>query len=314
MPRVSVVLPTYNRRETIAEALESVLSQTCRERDVVIIDDGSTDGTAAYLFARFGAQPRAQEILNEMSPAAMRPFSHAFSVDGSTILYHYQSNRGLSAARNRGIATSRSRYIAFIEADDTWDPRHLEIHLRFHLEHPSAMVSYVGEMPAASTRARAARALPSGWIFEHVLAGSPICISSVFLNRSAIDACGAFDENLEACEDYDLWLRLATRSPIYHLGGAFVLRRSPRRDGTARAWSAEKFRAYALEKAFQGGHLNGHQRLSVAEEIVRKCERLVEGYRRTKSDERASFYERKRKRYSLEVRKLRASQLAQVQR
>lgn len=317
MARVTVVLPTFNKRENVAEALESVLTQTYTERDVVVVDDGSTDGTAVDLFARFGAQPRARQIVESMNPAAMKPFSHAFPSRGSTIVYHYQSNRGLSAARNRGILETRGRLLAFIEAEDLWDRRHLDTHIRFRQDHPAAMVTCVGECPLKGNgrrhTAKSGLAQPTGWIFEQTLTASPLCTSAVLMSRRVIEECGVFDENLEACEDYDFWLRISPRYPIYGLEGAPIMRRSPRREPSARAWSAEKFRVYALEKSFQSGHLDGHQRLLVAEEIVRKCERLVDGYRRTKSDERANFYERKRKRYSLEVRKLRASRVAQLQ-
>ncbi|MBD3235712.1 MAG: glycosyltransferase [Candidatus Eisenbacteria bacterium] len=318
MARVTVVLPTFNKRDDVAEALESVLTQTYEERDVVIVDDGSTDGTPVYLFSRFGAQPHARKIVAGMNPAALRPFSHAFPSHGSTIIYHYQPNRGLSAARNRGILETRGQLLAFLEAEDVWDLRHLETHMRFRQEHPAALVTCVGECPAGGngrgTRGAKLRQISGeGWIFEQTLTSSPLCTSAVMLQRSVVEKCGLFDENLEACEDYDFWLRISARYPVYGLEGAPILRRSLRRKPSARAWSAEKFRVYALEKSFQSGHLDGRQRLLVAEEVVRKCERLVDGYRRTRSEERANFYERKRKRYSLEVRKLRASQVAQVQ-
>jgi glycosyltransferase involved in cell wall biosynthesis len=316
MARVSVVLSTYNKREMVAEALDSVLAQTYKDCEVLLVDDGSTDATPAYLFARFGAQPKAQKIVSAMNPTSMRPFKHGFTSNGTTIVYHYITNRGLSAARNWGIQLTRSRHIALLEAEDVWNSRHLETHMRFHKDHPGAMVTRVGERCGkAAEKSRAAKTTlgPSGWIFEQAVHSSPMCTSTALIRKTCFQECGAFDENLPACEDYDLWLRLAARYPIYGLEGATVTRRSPRRDSSSRSWSWDRFRVYALEKAFQSGHLSSTQRFLVAEEIVRKCERLVDGFRRHKSAERSNFYERKRKRFVLEVRKLRASQIAKAQ-
>ncbi|MCK4412845.1 MAG: glycosyltransferase family 2 protein [Candidatus Eisenbacteria sp.] len=315
MVRVSVVIPVHNRRDMVVEALESVLAQSYRHFEIVVSDDGSTDRTPAQVFATLGAEPRAIEILEQMNPGSIRPFGHVFSHGENTIQYHYSHNRGLSAARNRGVRHARGYYVAFLEAEDLWDPTHLETHMAFLDSHPDAYISHVAERPAkGGRRGRRAHKTPpsSGWIFEQALTAAPVTISSAVVHRSCFNECGFFDENLPACEDYDLWLRLAARHPIHFLdGGVAVTRRSTRLDSPSRGWSWERFRVYALEKAFQGGQLDAEQRLLVAQEIVRKCERLVEGFRRQKSDERSNFYERKRRRFAQEVRKLRASQIAQ---
>lgn len=310
MARVSVLVPTYNKKDTIGEALESVFSQTYRDFEVVIVDDGSTDGTPLHVFSTFGAQPQAIEELSRMNPTAIRPFSHPFVHDGVQIWYHYYPNRGLAAARNRGIRCARGAYVAFLEADDLWANTHLAAHVRFHETCADAAISH-GPARHVKERGRPRRsrkdAPPSGWIFERALEASPVTISAAMAHRLCFNECGAFDENLPACEDYDLWLRMSAHFPIYFVDGPEVRQRTPRPQGT-RAWSWDRYRVYALEKAFQSGKLTAEQRLLVASEIVHKCENLVEGFQNLKSEERASFYERKRKRFVLEVRKLRASQ------
>jgi hypothetical protein len=150
-------------------------------------------------------------------------------------------------------------------------------------------------------------------MFEETLEASPMSTSAVIAHRRCFAACGVFDENLPACDEYDLWVRLAARYPIYYLAdGPVVTRTSSKGDGSSRTWSWDRFRVYALEKAFQSGHLTPDQRFVVAQQIVEKCERLVEGFRRQRSDERSNFYERKRRRFAQEVRKLRASRVAPV--
>ncbi len=314
MARVSVVVPTYNRKESVADALQSVLGQTYRDFEIVIADDGSTDGTPCHLFEQLGAQAEAIEVLSRMNPTAIKPFSHAFTHDHVTIQYHYSINRGYSAARNRGIRSARGHYVAFLEPEDLWKQNHLETQLAFIDLHPDAKVCRTSEVHMKDGKARATRhkVTESGWIFRHTLEASPMSPSAVLAHRECFAACGAFDENLPACDEYDLWLRLASRYPIYYLDQQTVIRRSSRQDGSSRAWGWDRFRVYALEKAFQSGHLSPVQRFEVAEEIVHKCERLVDGFRRQKSDERSNFYERKRRRFALEVRKLRATKVATV--
>jgi glycosyltransferase involved in cell wall biosynthesis len=310
MVGATVVVPTCNKKESVTQALQSVLAQTYRNFEIAIVDDGSTDGTPAHVFRGFCTESKVVEVLSRLNPTGLRPFAHHFTCNGITVKYHYHTNRGLGAARNRGIRHARGTYIAFLEAEDIWDPLHLETQIAFFEANRWARICHVGERhvrdglrPHKPRKGEKA----SGWVFPHALEGCPTSISCTMIHRSCFAECGAFDENLPACEDYDLWLRLAARYPIYYVDGPEVVRRSPRPEISQHAWTWDRFRVYALEKAFQGGHLNPEQRFLVSQEIVNRCERLVEGFRRQKSEERANFYERKRKRFSQEVRKLRAA-------
>ncbi len=307
--RVSVVVSTFNKKEMVADCIRSILDQTFRDFEIVVSDDGSTDGTPYHVFREFQAQPKAIEILARQSPGSIRPFSHIFTSQGIPIQYHYCQSRGLSTARNRGIKAARGEYIAFLEAEDLWDERHLATQMAFIEANPATRVCYVTHKYVGEDRKRRLPdpETPDGWIFRAALERSPMCTSGVLVHRSCFAECGTFDENLPACEDYDMWVRLSAHYQIRFVEGVTVARRAMRRDGSPRAWSWDRFRVYALEKAFQSGRLTIGQRLLVAEEIVRKCERLVEGFKRQKSEERSNFYERKRRRFAQEVRKLRAS-------
>ncbi|MBP7669301.1 MAG: glycosyltransferase family 2 protein [Candidatus Eisenbacteria bacterium] len=315
MATVSVLVPLCNRRELALEAIESVLAQTFRDFELVIADDGSCDGTPLALFSRLGAEPKAIRILSGMmSAGALQPFSHVFSHEDIRVQYHFLLNRGLSAARNRGLRQARGEYLAFLEPEYIWDPTHLETLVGHCRAHPTVKMCHVGERSTKEKgRARRFKTTPesSGGIFEQAITAAPFAISSMLAHRSCFAECGGFDENLPSCEDYDILLRLTARNQVSFVDGETeVLKRMMRAENPSRGWKAERYRVYALEKSFQSGHLNADQRLLVAEEILRKCERLVEGYRRKEGEERASFYDRKRRRFAQEVRKLRASAAA----
>lgn len=313
MARVSVIVPTYNRKEAVTDTIQTIFKQSYRDFELIVADDGSTDGTPMHLFDLMGAQPEAIEILSRWNPGSVKPFSHAFCSNGTTVQYHYGINRGLSAARNRAIRAARGEYLSFIEPDDSWEENHLSAHVDYVTEKPEVKVMRVSEVWVKDGKPRPVRALktPSGSIFEHSLEICPISVSAATFHRSCFAECGTFDENLPSCEEYDFWLRVSSRFEVHHVEGITLNRRTSKLPTTtSRAWSRDRFRVYALEKAFQCGHLSPEQRFMVAQEIVRKCERLVDGFRRQKSDERSNFYERKRRRFSHEVRKLKASQAA----
>ncbi len=313
MTRVSVIVPTYNRKDAVSETIETVFQQSYRDFELIIADDGSTDGTAMHLFEHLQAQPEAIEILARMGPTSIKPFSHAFCCQGTTVQYHYGVNRGLSTARNRAIRAARGEYLCFLEPDDAWQSEHLATQMSFFEKRPEARVARVSELWIKDGRPRPIKDLgrDAESIFEHTLAACPLSVSAATFHRCCFTQCGVFDENLPSCEEYDFWLRVAARFPVHYVPGTSLSRRTNKAPvSAARTWSRDRFRVYALEKAFQGGNLSAEQRFLVAEQIVHKCERLVEGFRRQKSEERSSFYERKRKRFALEVRKLKASRAA----
>ena len=116
-PIVSVVIPTYNRWPLVAEAIESVLSQTYRDFELIVVDDGSTDGTAGEI-AKFGSRLRLLR----------------------------QPNRGVSAARNLAFGEARGRYLAFLDSDDLWRPKKLAIQTAFMERNPSVAICQTAEI------------------------------------------------------------------------------------------------------------------------------------------------------------------------
>jgi glycosyltransferase involved in cell wall biosynthesis len=199
-PLVSVVIPTHNRLNPLREAVESVFSQTYDRWELVIVDDGSTDGTRAYLETL--RDPRVQVILRERCGNA-------------------------AALRNAGIRAARGAFIAFLDSDDRWVPGKLARSVAEADAHPESgwvytAFSYIDE--AGSQRSPAAPAAAHrGWILEPLLQGTAkVQTSTVMVRRSVLDAVGTFDEALVRCQDYDLWLRLATHSEAASVNAPLV--------------------------------------------------------------------------------------------
>jgi glycosyltransferase involved in cell wall biosynthesis len=186
-PRVSIVIPTRDRASILTRAIDSVRGQTVQDWELSIVDDGSTDATAAVVAERYAADPRIQ--LHRQTTAA-----------------------GAAAARNRGAALGRASFLAFLDDDAEWLPDKLErqlsvldaseagmvyCQLRYYDERGQTRV--IGSGSAASSDPRRA-----------LLRGNAIDTSSVLMRRSVFDDVGGFDESLPRLQDWDLWLRLAS--------------------------------------------------------------------------------------------------------
>jgi len=246
MPAVSVIIPTYNRAAMVREAIESVLAQSYADRELIVVDDGSTDGTGAAV-------------------AAFLP----------QLTYVYQEHKGVSAARNRGAAIARGEYLAFLDSDDLWLKHKLDRQMRFMESHPEALICYTDEIWIR----RGVRVNPmkkhrkySGMIFPYCL---PLCIispsSALFVRRILAEA-DRFDETLAVCEDYDLWLRIAARHSIYLVDEPLIVKRGGHDDQLSRSRiGQDRYRIAALEKLLKGSVLSPGQRALTVRELVRKC-------------------------------------------
>jgi glycosyl transferase family 2 len=184
-PRVSVVIPTYQRRNYVRRALASVLAQSSQDFELIVVDDGSTDGTGS-------------------------------AVDGldDRIRYEWQENGGVSSARNAGIRLARGDLVAFLDSDDQWLPDHLAIVSDVLARHPEAVLCSTsprfdagGRQP--SSRAEIADLLPL--LFVENVVGAP---SGLVVRRTALLEAGGFDERLPVMEGWELWLRLARLGPF----------------------------------------------------------------------------------------------------
>lgn len=217
------------------------------------MDDGSTDGTEAVL-ATF---PRERLRLIR------------------------QDRAGVSAARNRGIAAARGEWIALLDSDDEWLPAKLSRQREFFREHPELRIGQTGEIwirngkrvnPMKKHQKR------GGWIFEHCL---PLCVvspSAVMIRLDLFQEIGLFDETLPACEDYDLWLRIATRHPIGLLDEPLTIKYGGHPDQLSFTEKhLDRYRIRSLEKLLETGTLNPEHYRLATEEMMKKCRIYGEG-------------------------------------
>lgn len=201
-PVVSVVLTTLNgaSRGYLGEAIESVLAQTERDFELIIVDDGSSDGTAA-LCANYQGDARVR--------------------------YLHQDNRGLAAARNFGIREGRGTYVCFLDDDDSWKPHKLEMQLAF-IEGSSdpkiGMVYSAIELVDEAGRTVGVQAhSAAGSVFDRLFLENFVdAPSSVLIKRTVLDHVGLFAEHMHSCEDYDLWFRIARCYHIYSVDETLV--------------------------------------------------------------------------------------------
>jgi len=230
-PLVSVVIPAYNCEAYVAEAIESVLNQTFRDFELIVVDDASTDRTGEVL----AGYERAGRI---------RVVSH-------------QMNQGLAATRNSGIRRARGRYVSFLDADDVWRPEKLEYHVRILRENPHLALFGSDEILFADGEPFMFPPLPVRpdlrevrWE-DLVVANCGLSASNVMVRRDCLDEVGLFDPDLRAAEDRDLWLRIARRFPVAADGAVVNACRLHGRNMSAEFERMRRYKRAVLRKAFR---------------------------------------------------------------
>jgi len=266
MPQsIAVIIPTYNRSHTLRRALDSVNNQTVRPSEICVVDDGSTDET--------------EQLLSRHYPQ---------------VNYVYQSNAGVSSARNAGVALTRGHWLAFLDSDDEWMPNKLERQLQeinsnntFSLVHCDEIWIRNGVRVNAMHKHQKA----GGEIFERCL---PLCVispSAVMIKRRLFEEVGGFDESLPACEDYDLWLRICSRHPVLYIEEALLRKYGGHDDQLSRQhWGMDRFRVKALVTLLNTGNLRPQQTQLTRAMLVNKCEILAQGAGKRGNKETASYY------------------------
>lgn len=277
MPKVSVIIPTYNRLPMLIEAIHSVLKQDFEDFELIVVDDGSTDGT----------------------PEEIRKFG------GRVKLLQHPENRGVSAARNKGILHAKGKYIAFLDSDDQWVKGKLKIQVTFLDENPQYPLCYTDEIwirRGKRVNPMAKHAKYSGWIFEKCL---PLCIispSSAMMRKTLLSRVGLFDEALPVCEDYDLWLRISARFPIFFIDKKLIIKRGGHADQLSnRSWGNDRFRVIALEKLLSEPYISQDEREMILNEMKKKCQILYRGFLKRGKEIEAKHYQEIMKRYGMEI-------------
>lgn len=270
---ITVVIPTYNRCELLRRAVDSVANQTIEPLETVIVDDGSTDRTRQFLG----------------------------SIKSDSIVPIRTGHKGVSAARNTGIAAARGDWVAFLDSDDWWAPEKLERQRQFHDSNEDLCLSQTEETwirNGVRVNPRKHHRKPEGWVFRQCLRRCLISPSAVIINMVVFKTCGLFDETLPACEDYDLWLRIARRFKIGLLREPLVFKTGGHTDQLSTThWGLDRFRLRALEKHLEKG-LNDGDRRACLKTMVQKAGIVANGSQKRGERERAAKYARLQKHWS----------------
>ncbi len=263
-PTVSAIIPTYNRLAFLREAVDSVLRQTYRHFELIVVDDGSGDGTRDFVQSLTGP-----------------------------VRYVFQPNVGPAAARNRGIACARGELLAFLDSDDLWLPAKLQRQVAYMTAHPEALICHTDEIwirRGVRVNPRKKHRKRGGWIFESCL---PLCIvspSSVMMRRAFFETVGGFDEAFPACEDYELWLRASLRVAFHYLDEKLVVKRGGHAGQLSRQWGLDRYRVQALLKLLDDPALTPEHRPGVERVLREKCRILEQGFRKRGKDREAQYY------------------------
>jgi glycosyltransferase involved in cell wall biosynthesis len=222
---VSVIIPSYNCGRFVRAAVDSVLAQSFRDLEVLVVDDGSTDNTRQVL-AGYGPPVR----------------------------YLYQANAGVSAARNHGIGESRGQYVAFLDADDMWAPDKLERQLKALNTVPGVGLCYSAHLvvdeamrPLRVHRSNRRASALEDLLFHGNVVGTP---STTLLYQELLKRVGGFDRELSQCADWDMWVRLARHTEFLYLDEPLVTYRQHGHNMSRNVPLLESDSLRVLEKGF----------------------------------------------------------------
>lgn len=267
--RISVIIPTCNRAELLAECVRSVLTQTLPPSEVLIVDDGSTDQTA--------------RVVAQLAREAVLPLNVI-----------HQDNRGAAAARNTGIRAARGDVLCFLDSDDRFVPEKIACQLA-RLRASPCLISHTRELwfrrglPLSQKKKHRP---PQGDIFCASLAMCVVGMSTVMARREVFARYGLFDETLPCCEDYDFWLRVGSRERFLLVDRPLTVKNGGRPDQLSVRYrmGMDKYRIQALVNLLSGGGLSAEQSLLAVRELERKCAIYGRGCIKHGRDEEGETY------------------------
>ena len=260
---VSVVIPCFNRIKTLSRSIDSVVNQTYKPSEIIIVDDGSTDGTRDF-------------ILNSYP----------------NIKYFFQPKKGVSSARNKGIRESSSDWVAFLDSDDEWLPQKLEKQINQLGKHSEIFISHTNEIwirNGVRVNQMKKHQKYGGYIFDKCLDICRISPSSVLIHKKVLKDVGVFDETLQVCEDYDLWLRITSKYSVLFEKELLIVKYGGHKDQLSKVKEGiEQFRIQSLEKILALNHLTEDQFIMTKNMLIRKLSIYSKGLeKRNKFDELA---------------------------
>ena len=251
--KISVVIPTLNRINTLQRALDSVINQTYKPAEIIVVDNGSSDGTL--------------KLLREQYPKI-------------TILT--ENKIGVSSARNKGIKKSINQWIALLDSDDAWHPRKLEIQTsmldsalkEYNLIHTDEVWfrnnKHINQMKKHKKQ--------GGYIFERCLSLCCISPSSVMFKKNILDKVGLFDESLPVCEDYDMWLKICSSEEVLFAQDKLTYKYGGHKDQLSKSyWGMDRFRIKSIENIIKNFDLTYKQKKQAKKELIKKLKIIING-------------------------------------
>lgn len=251
-PKVSVIIPTFNRKEVLPRAIESVLNQTFKDFELIVVNDGSTDDT--------------EELLKNYNVKVITTDNH-----------------GVSSARNIAIESAKGEWLAFLDSDDEWLEDKLEAQIQFASEHPELNIIHGDEIwirNGIRVNQMKKHQKFGGWIYEKCL---PLCLispSCVMIHKTIFEDVGMFDPAMIVCEDYDLWLRITKDYEVGFVNRPLINKYGGHEDQLSRKFKAmDIFRVRAMAKVIDLG-LQPQQKIATLKELEKKIIILSKGYKK----------------------------------
>lgn len=258
MPQVSVILPTHDRLPLLPRAIQSVIAQTREDWELLIVDDGSKDGTHAWL----------QDL--------QKNWKHLQPLKIITT-----PNQGVSAARNRGAQSAHGEWLAFLDSDDEWLPQKTELQLALTLQAPLIHGNEIwwreDEGPPRQVRQQAKHAKSGGQVFRRCVDMCCIAPSATMIRADLFEELKGFRQDFAVCEDYELWLRVSAHHSVAFVDTPILNRYGGRADQlSSKFHSMDRWRVKALAP-FLESSLAIADRIYVAQSMFRRCEILLKG-------------------------------------
>nr|WP_321401812.1 glycosyltransferase family A protein [uncultured Desulfobacter sp.] len=261
---ISVIIPTFNRAWALKRAVDSALAQDYEQKEIIVVDDGSTDDT--------------QDVL-------------AGYKDEIRVLI--QENKGVSAARNFGIRESRGRFIALLDSDDAWEKKKLSCQMAFFQANPDAMICQTEEIwirNGKRVNPKKKHKKPSGMIFEPSLKLCLVSPSAVMIRKELFDQKGMFNEAFEVCEDYDLWLRISHDTPVYLIDTPLTIKTGGHEDQLSASHSQDKYRILSILNLIESNVLTPSQKQAALTVFEEKCRIFANGCMKRGREKEAAYY------------------------
>ena len=250
--KISVVIPTFNRISLVARAIDSVLKQSLNPYEIIVVDDGSDDGTSEMIQNKY-----------------------------KSIKLIQQQNNGVSAARNNGIKHAKGDWIGLLDSDDEWTEKKLENQANRLIKTPEYDFCHTNEIwirNGVRVNQRKKHEKYGGYIFDKCLDICRISPSSVLFRKNILDHVGWFDDQLPVCEDYDLWLRITAEYRILFIDDPLIIKYGGHDDQLSHGVEGiEFFRIKSLENLLEGSELSTDNRLLSIQMIIKKYNIYLNG-------------------------------------